>query len=299
MVESSVEFSNFEMSVSKTSKRSMFPDHQHRFEVALSRFSLLREKNILTDAVILSSDNKRYMSQADRRQSKPFSGFFFISFLSIEIRFNVHRVVMAGTSKYFFSNLLKANDVDTMAGCPSFRDPCQLSIDGTALETIIGFCYSDAIELTIQNVELVLVGAMELEIDSLVSVCCQTLDEILTINNCIRLLEIADKHKLMTLKENALAVMSEVLPQVTELPEFPKLSGVQILWLLGQLSTRDHRGDIFINLLDSVKVIESSLTSLQTNGDAQSIFRAAVGNAYFLLHLHQRWFRISSSSLDS
>lgn len=51
-------FSGFEESMTK---RPMLPiHHKHRSDVAFDRFSLLRDKNILTDAVILSSDNKRY-----------------------------------------------------------------------------------------------------------------------------------------------------------------------------------------------------------------------------------------------
>lgn len=189
---------------------------------------------------------------------------------------------MAGTSEYFFSNLLNVDD--TKSGCSTFLDPCQLSIDSTALEAIIKFCYSSPIEITNQNVELVLVGATLLEIESLVSACCETLYEMLTVNNCIRLLEIAEKHKLWTLKQNALAIMSEVLPQITKLPEFFKLSGAQILWLLQQLASSE--GDIFGDLLDSVYQVESLFKSLKSNADTQSIFRAAVGNGPSIVDSH-------------
>ncbi len=52
---SSITFSGFEESITKS---PMFTD-QHCTAVAFHRFSLLRDKNILTDSVILSSDNKR------------------------------------------------------------------------------------------------------------------------------------------------------------------------------------------------------------------------------------------------
>lgn len=54
--EASPPFDGFEES--SIMKRPMYTD-QHHSEYAFHRFSLLREKNILTDAVILSSDDKR------------------------------------------------------------------------------------------------------------------------------------------------------------------------------------------------------------------------------------------------
>lgn len=177
---------------------------------------------------------------------------------------------MAGTSECFFSNLL--NDNETL-----FDDPCQLSIDSTVVELIITFCYSGTIEITGDNIKFVLAGATELKINSLISVCCEKLYEMLTVNNCVQILEIADKHGLQTLKANALAVISEVLPHVIELPEFFKLNCSQIFWLLEQLS--NHNG-IFVNLLESLCEVERLFATSKTNDDTQSTFRAAVSNKF-------------------
>lgn len=54
-VDSSETFSGFEESMTK---RPIHTD-QHHSELAFHRFSLLREKQILTDAVIFSNDGKR------------------------------------------------------------------------------------------------------------------------------------------------------------------------------------------------------------------------------------------------
>lgn len=81
-VDSSVTFSGFEESMTK---RPTFDDH-HRFAFAFHRFSLLREKNLLTDAVILSSDDKRWRNhiKADRAffilyRAKIYKYFFYRS----------------------------------------------------------------------------------------------------------------------------------------------------------------------------------------------------------------------------
>lgn len=70
IVDSSVAFEGFEESMMK---RPMYTD-QHHSEFAFHRFSLLREKNIGTDTVLLSSDEKRCVST-----SKPTGNmnFFF------------------------------------------------------------------------------------------------------------------------------------------------------------------------------------------------------------------------------
>lgn len=191
---------------------------------------------------------------------------------------------MAGTSGYFYSNLLNVtSDKKTFAGCVLLDDPCQLSVDSTVVEQIITFCYSGTIEITVDNVEFILAGAAELEINSLMSVCCTKLDEMMSANNCIQLLEIADKHGLMTVKSNALAIISEVLPNVIQLPEFFKLNGSQIMWLLTQLSKSQHA--IFGNLLASIREVESLFASSNGNADNQSIFRAAVSNKLFCFHV--------------
>lgn len=71
IVDSSVAFEGFEESMMK---RPMYTD-QHHSEFAFHRFSLLREKNIGTDAVLLSSDEKRCVST-----SKPIGNNFFFTF---------------------------------------------------------------------------------------------------------------------------------------------------------------------------------------------------------------------------
>lgn len=82
VVDSSVTFSGFEKS-----KRPTFTDHHHSSIYAFHRFSLLREKNIMTDAVISSIDKKRWLkyilipsfqniSKDNTAYSSPFTFFF-------------------------------------------------------------------------------------------------------------------------------------------------------------------------------------------------------------------------------
>lgn len=181
---------------------------------------------------------------------------------------------MSGTSDYFFKNVLNSENHNKLVEWPSFDSPYQLNIDSNTLEMIIKFCYSNTIEITADNVGDVLTGAKELIIDSLIPVCCEILEDQLDVNNCIRLLEIADKHNLVTLREKAIAIISEVLLNVRKLPEYFNLNNTQIHWLLEQLSISQNV--IFSRLLDSLYEVERSFTTLKLNAEAQSVFRTAV-----------------------
>lgn len=177
---------------------------------------------------------------------------------------------MSGTCDYFFNNLLNAND--------SNNEMCQLNIDAVALEMIITFCYSGAIELSVENVENVLAGAKQLQIESLLFICNGMLEELLDMDNCIRLLEIADRNDLESLRTLALDLVLEEMPQIDKLPEFYHMNGSQMLWLI-ELLSNDQNG-IFGTLLSSIYAAESTFSALRRdfNDDMQSAFRVAVSD---------------------
>lgn len=90
-VDSSATFSNFEESMTK---RPIYTD-QHHSEFAFHRFLLLREKKLLTDAVILSSDGERFALNFVLffylnvwRTALDLWFFHFISFLFVSIDLN-------------------------------------------------------------------------------------------------------------------------------------------------------------------------------------------------------------------
>lgn len=191
----------------------------------------------------------------------------------------MHIIVMSGSSDYFFNNVLNANDKST--SILKINSLIPVEIDSVALEMIITFCYSGAIELTIDNVESVLGGANKLQIDSLISICRQWLEEALDINNCIRILEISDEHDLDSLHNLSLELIWEEWPQINKLPEFYHLDGSQMLWLIDLLS--QDKDDIFRTLLASICAAENAFAALRPglNDDMRSAFRAAVNNFVF------------------
>lgn len=184
---------------------------------------------------------------------------------------------MAGKSDYFFNNLLNGVEHDKFTDYTTLSNSCQLNIDSEAVDVIITFCYTGAAELTIDNVESVLIGARTLEIDSLYSLCGEMLEELLDMTNCIRLLEIADKHDIEIVKENALAIISEELPHINRLPEFYHLNGSQMFWLIELLSNR--KNGIFDDLLKSLNDAEGVFPNyFIADTDTHVAIRAAVSN---------------------
>lgn len=181
---------------------------------------------------------------------------------------------MAGTSDYFFNNLVNVGEHDTHAGHAS-DNACQLNIDSEAVEMIVTFCYSGSVELTAETVEDVLTGAKALKIASLAIRCGEMLQDILDVTNCIRLLEIADKFELGALKDAALEILADEIHQINKLPEFRQLSGSQMLWLVELLS--NCQDGIFDELLQSLNSNENAFSSMKTgDSEAQSAIRAAV-----------------------
>ena len=182
---------------------------------------------------------------------------------------------MAGKSDYFFNNLLDDVEHDTFSDYTALDNSCQLNIDSEAVDVIITFCYTGAAELTIDNVESVLSGAKELQIDSLALLCNEMFEQLLDVTNCVRFLEIGDKHEIGTLKENALAIISEELPHINRLPEFYHLNGSQMFWLIELLS--NSQDGIFDDLLKSLNHAENIFPShLLAGNDTQDAIRAAV-----------------------
>lgn len=188
---------------------------------------------------------------------------------------------MAGKSDFFFYNLLNGDDRDILSDT---MNSCKVDISSEALELIIAFCYSGCVELTMDNVESVLVGAKELQIESLTVVCTEMLEEALNIDNCIRILAIADTQQLDLLREITIEMIADELPHINRLPEFFHLNGSQMFWLI-QLVSSCHHG-VFNDLLKSWNDIER-LLSTDIDSERQSSVRAAVSFiAFFLLLLY-------------
>lgn len=167
---------------------------------------------------------------------------------------------MAGTSEYFFSNLLNADEHDNIV-------TLTINMDSKTIETIVNFCYSGVAELTSDNVGDVLSGAKALGIESLRMFCVEMLSKTLNTENCIRFFEIADVHQLGMLRENALAMITSAFPNVSHLPQLFKLSDQQ--WVRIAQKMLGDQDELFHSLLDA-------LNALNVDEDNRSVVRVSV-----------------------
>lgn len=175
---------------------------------------------------------------------------------------------MAGTSEYFFCNLLNADEHDNVV-------TLTINMDSKTIETIVNFCYSGVAELTSDNVGDVLSGAKTLGIESLRMFCVEMLDKTLNTENCIRFLEIADVHQLGMLRENALAMITSAFPNVSHLPELFKLSDQQWVWIAQKML--GDQDELFHSLLDA-------LNALNVDEDNRSVVRVSVREPLSILY---------------
>lgn len=114
----------------------------------------------------------------------------------------MHRVVVAASSEYF----------QTIFGSNMEKDKKELivkNIDGPVLQKIIDYCYGGCIELTRDNVSIILAGASAVKIATLQEKCVTFWKENLAPENCIRLVSEAKKRNFIELFDESLIFLCE------------------------------------------------------------------------------------------
>lgn len=116
-------------------------------------------------------------------------------------RFPVIRKVIAQSSKYF----------EVLLG-PNFKEGSEAEIvlegiDGPTLKAIIYYIYAGNIELTEDNIASVLYAASGMDLPSLAQKCGQKLAEIMTKENCVIVLMLADKYGFEQTRSSALPLV--------------------------------------------------------------------------------------------
>ncbi|KAJ8021102.1 Kelch-like protein 20 [Holothuria leucospilota] len=129
-------------------------------------------------------------------------------------KFLAHKVVLAGCSPYLlamFTNgmLETAKDFVEIQG-----------IDPIAMEIILSFMYTGTIEITVENVQIVLCGASMLNMASLRNVCCTFLQAQLDASNCLGIHSFADMYSCEDLKNVAQRFIYQHFPEVIQTEEF-------------------------------------------------------------------------------
>lgn len=104
---------------------------------------------------------------------------------------------MSASSEYFKA-LLGPNFIDGKQDQFVMR-----GFDGSTLRSIISFCYTGQIELTIDNIESIIEAAASLSLELLEKTCGDFLIKNISLTNCFNAIALADVYSLVELKHHA------------------------------------------------------------------------------------------------
>ncbi|XP_075435179.1 kelch-like protein 9 [Ascaphus truei] len=137
--------------------------------------------------------------------------------------FPAHKIILASASNYF-KVLFDSKSDDTI----NLRD-----VSATGLKNVLGFIYSNKLDLSLENIEDTLKAAEVLLVREAIKLCFQFLEDGLTQNNCLGLLNIAKQHGPEALKEKAIGCVGHhykrILEHAEELNELDKVALCEIL----------------------------------------------------------------------
>ncbi|XP_038044815.1 kelch-like protein diablo [Patiria miniata] len=129
-----------------------------------------------------------------------------------------HRLVLAACSPYFnamFTSELKECNEKTV----TLRD-----MDHVAIQEIVNFAYSAKVNVTEENVQSVLKAACVLQIEQVISLCCEFLKTQMHPSNCLGIKSFAERHGCFELQQAADTFAQQNFCQVVQQDEFLHLS---------------------------------------------------------------------------
>lgn len=98
--------------------------------------------------------------------------------------------------------------------CNYFKQPCDElnqivfeDVDGRILQSIIDYCYTGQIEITVQNVEKMVRAALYMEVPKVVDKCENVWLENVSSENCWQIFKAAERYCFNELREKALTLL--------------------------------------------------------------------------------------------
>ncbi|XP_071944396.1 kelch-like protein 13 [Antedon mediterranea] len=143
-----------------------------------------------------------------------------------EQHFMVHRAVLASCSDYFRRVFTENDNIHDVQ--------LSNSINPRGVELIIQYAYTSQIMLTLENVEGVLYTALQLRMNKVVELCLEYLTSILTVENCIHILNLAEQFEFRGLMLVTQDFIIDNFIAVSHTPEFQTLNAEQVTFFLSQ-----------------------------------------------------------------
>ncbi|XP_077588723.1 kelch-like protein 3 [Stigmatopora nigra] len=133
-----------------------------------------------------------------------------------------HRVVLASSSPYFCA-MFTADMSESKAHQVEIGE-----VDGTTLSKLVDYIYTAQIEVTEDNVQVLLPAASLLQLMDVRQACCDFLQSQLHASNCLGIRAFADVHTCMQLVAQAHAYAEQHFSEVVQCEEFASLSLQQV-----------------------------------------------------------------------
>lgn len=169
----------------------------HHTQKAFEVMSILRKQNLLCDVTLVAD--------------------------SAEIP--AHKMVLASCSPYFYAMFTGFTE--------SRADKITIQgVDGQALQLLIDYVYSAEIQVTEDNVQVLLPAANLLQLTDVRDACCDFLQAQLHPSNCLGIRAFADLHSCLDLLSYAEAYTEQHFVEVVESEEFLALSPAQVCKLI-------------------------------------------------------------------
>ncbi|XP_064610470.1 LOW QUALITY PROTEIN: kelch-like protein 18 [Liolophura sinensis] len=171
-----------------------------------------------------------------------------------EQKFTAHRIVLAASIPYF--NAMFTHDM-----VESKQDEITMQgIDPGAMGALVNYAYNGKVEIEVNNVQSLLVGASFLHLQTVKEACCDFLKQRLHPQNCLGLRKFADQYMCTSLVESANKYIQKHFQAVSKGDEFLSLSKAEVLDII----SRDE-----LHVTSEEQVFEAILAWVKRNQDQE------------------------------
>ncbi|KAF2897552.1 hypothetical protein ILUMI_08620 [Ignelater luminosus] len=148
-----------------------------------------------------------------------------VTLIADSVEIPAHKMVLAACSPYFYAMFTSFEE--------SKQDRITLQgVDHQALSLLVEYVYTSEVQVTEDNVQVLLPAANILQLTDVRDACCEFLQAQLHPTNCLGIRAFADLHGCLDLLSHAESYIEQHFPEVVECEEFLTLSHQQVSKLI-------------------------------------------------------------------
>ncbi|XP_039292521.1 kelch-like protein 26 [Nilaparvata lugens] len=182
--------------------------------------------------------------------------------------FQAHRVVLASVSDYF-----RAMFTDAMLES-RLSEICVGGVPAAGMRLLLDYAYSSRLTLNLDNIQDVLSAASHIQVVAVVEACSNYLQTQLDLENCVDIATLSETYSLAGLRSVVYRFMSSHLVELSQSPDFCRLSKAQLEHLLAcDLPVNCSEADVLAVTLQWIDANLASLSAGQRLHWAQRLLR--------------------------